>query len=216
MTDAPGNEGERQNAFAALRKFTRKRTPAERCELCSSEVAAEHAHLLEPAKRQILCACEPCAILFSGQADRRYRRISRRALLLTDFDISDAQWESLLIPINLAFFYRDAASNKMVAMYPSPAGATESLLSLESWGDIASQSTPLQTMEPDVEALLINRVGSAREYFLAPIDECYRLVGLIRLHWRGLSGGAEVWKEIQSFFSNLKNRCGNNVETMHA
>ena len=216
MTDAPGNEGERQNAFAALRKFTRKRTPAERCELCSSEVAAEHAHLLEPATRQILCACEPCAILFSGQADRRYRRISRRALLLTDFDISDAQWESLMIPINLAFFYRDAASDKMVAMYPSPAGATESLLSLESWGDIAAQSAPLQAMEPDVEALLINRVGPAREYFLAPIDECYRLVGLIRLHWRGLSGGAEVWKEIQSFFSNLKNRCGNNVETMHA
>ena len=56
-------------------------------------------------------------------------------------------------------------------------------------------------MEPDVEALLINRVGPAREYFLAPIDECYRLVGLIRLHWRGLSGGTEVWKEIQGFFA---------------
>ncbi len=85
MSDAPGNEGERQNAFATLRKFTRKRTPAERCELCSAEVAAEHAHLLEPATRQILCACEPCAILFSGQADGRYRRIPRRALLLNGF-----------------------------------------------------------------------------------------------------------------------------------
>ena len=67
-----------------------------------------------------------------------------------------------------------------------------------------------------MEALLINRVGPAREYFLAPIDECYRLVGLIRLHWRGLSGGAEVWKEIQSFFTGLKSRCTNKTESMHA
>ena len=28
-----------------------------------------------------------------------------------------------MIPINLAFFYRDSAADKMMAMYPSPAGA---------------------------------------------------------------------------------------------
>ena len=49
-----------------------------------------------------------------------------------------------MIPINLAFFYRDSASGKMMAMYPSPAGATESLLSLESWGEIAAQNSALQ------------------------------------------------------------------------
>ncbi len=216
MSDAPGNGVERENAFAVLRKFARRRTPAEQCELCSAAVAPEHAHLLETATRQILCACEPCAILFDGQAGGRYRRIPRRALLLRDLEISDAQWESLMIPINLAFFYRDGASDKMVAMYPSPAGATESLLSLEAWDDIAAQRPVLQAMQPDVEALLINRVGPAREYFLAPIDECYRLVGLIRMHWRGLSGGTEVWKEIQGFFTALKSRCVGKTETMHA
>jgi hypothetical protein len=216
MSDAPGPEVERENAFATLRKFARKRPAAERCELCSAEVVPGHSHLLEPVTRQILCACEPCALLFDGKTNGRYRRIPRRSLLLTRLDISDAQWESLMIPINLAFFYRDAASGKMVAMYPSPAGATESLLSLESWGDMAAQSPALQAMEPDVEALLINRVGSAREYFLAPIDECYRLVGLIRMHWRGLSGGVEVWKEIQGFFTGLKGRCSGKTETMHA
>jgi hypothetical protein len=216
MSDIPGPEVERENAFAALRKFARKRAPAERCELCSAEVAPGHSHLLEPVTREILCACEPCALLFDGKTNGRYRRIPRRSRLLTGLDISDAQWESLMIPINLAFFYRDAASGKMVAMYPSPAGATESLLSLESWGDIAAQSPALQAMEPDVEALLINRVGPVREYFLAPIDECYRLVGLIRMHWRGLSGGVEVWKEIQGFFTGLKTRCSGKTETMHA
>jgi hypothetical protein len=38
------------------------------------------------------------------------------------------------------------------------------------------------------------------------MDECYSLVGLIRMHWRGLSGGREVWEEIDRFFENLKQR----------
>jgi hypothetical protein len=61
-------------------------------------------------------------------------------------------------------------------------------------------------MEPDVEALLVNRVRETREYYLVPIDACYKLVGLIRAHWRGLSGGAEVWHEIKHFFDELKER----------
>ena len=44
-------------------------------------------------------------------------------------------------------------------------------------------------MEDDVEALLVNRIGHARgfsnpEYYLAPIDECFKLVGLIRSRWQ--------------------------------
>jgi len=62
----------------------------------------------------------------------------------------------------------------------------------------------LGQMQPDVEALLVNRVGEARDFFLAPIDVCFELVGLIRLHWRGLSGGTEVWQEIAAFFNRLK------------
>ena len=91
-------------------------------------------------------------------------------------------------------------------MYPSPAGATETLLSLESWTAIVAQNRALQTMESDVEAFLVNRVGNASEYFVVPIDECYRLVGLIRMHWKGLSGGADVWREISGFFASLKTR----------
>ncbi len=47
---------------------------------------------------------------------------------------------------------------------------------------------------------------AARESFILPIDECYRLVGLMRTHWKGLSGGAAVWREIQLFFQEMKNR----------
>jgi hypothetical protein len=62
----------------------------------------------------------------------------------------------------------------------------------------------LERLEPDIEALLVNRVASSREYFIAPIDACYELVGLIRMHWRGLSGGDAVWREIGCFFSRLQ------------
>jgi len=62
-----------------------------------------------------------------------------------------------------------------------------------------------------VEGLLVNRLGYSRgystaEYYLLPIDECYKLVGLIRIHWKGLSGGTEVWKELGEFFSSVKAR----------
>jgi hypothetical protein len=120
-----------------------------------------------------------------------------------------------MIPINLAFFYQDSAAGKVRAMYPSPAGATESLLSLESWEEIRTQNPLLQSMVPDVEAFLVNRVGGNAEYFLVPIDTCFHLVGLIRLHWKGLSGGAEVWQHVQQFFAGLRARAGN-AGALHA
>jgi len=208
MDEFSGNEVRAATPFATLRKFTRRRAPLERCELCSKELVEGHDHLLERSTRQILCACEPCAILFSGHENLRYLRVPRRPRVLTDFLMTDLEWEALMLPINLAFFYRDGAGDGIIAMYPSPAGATESLLSLESWAEIVRCNPKLQSMEADVEALLVNRMGTARDYFLVPIDECYRLVGLIRVHWRGLSGGNEVWKQMREFFSHLKRRCG--------
>ncbi len=223
MSETSNNAFDRDGVPSVLRQFARRRTTAERCELCSTELSPSHSHLLEPTKRQILCACEGCAILFCGQSGAHFLRIPRRICLLADFQMTDMQWEALMIPICLAFFYYDSASAKMVALYPSPAGATESLLSLESWEEIRAQNRALQTMEPDVEAFLVNRVGAEAEYFLVPIDECYRLVGLIRMHWKGLSGGAEVWKHIQQFFTALRartshseSRAENETGVMHA
>lgn len=208
MDDFSANATHPDTSFAVLRKFARKRAPVERCELCSKELAPAHDHLLERSTRQIVCSCEPCAILFSGHENVRYLRVPRRPRMLTDFQITDLEWEALMLPINLAFFYRDSAADKTVAMYPSPAGAMESLLTLESWAEIVRHNLKLESMQPFVEALLVNRMGASKDYFLVPIDECYRLVGLIRTHWRGLSGGNEVWKQLREFFSELKRKCG--------
>jgi hypothetical protein len=196
--------------LAALRGFIRPRgAPLERCELCGKGLAPEHSHLVTLERRQIVCACEPCAFLFAGAASSTYKRVPRRITRLADFALSDEQWDALAIPIDLAFFLYSSPASQMVAVYPSPAGATESLLHLEAWDGIAAGHPRLRTLEPDVEALLVNRVrhreGTAR-HFVVPIDECYKLVGLIRKSWRGLSGGAVVWHEIAAFFAQLEAR----------
>lgn len=198
-----------EQPFATLRRFAGSRQPLERCELCSAMIAPGHAHLLELASRQILCACDACATLFDGMERGRYKRVSRRVWFLSEFRISDCQWDDLLIPIGMAFFFHSSSQAKTIALYPSPAGAVESLLPLDAWSNIVGENPLLAAMEPDVEALLANRVGhthgsSPAEYYLAPIDQCFKLVGLIRTRWKGLSGGNEVWMEIADFFSTLR------------
>jgi hypothetical protein len=199
-----------ENAFGTLRQFVRRKRTVERCELCSAEVASGHPHLIEPGIRKLLCACNACAILFGGMGTK-YKRVPRRLLALENFHLSDGQWESLMVPISMAFFFRSTPDARVVAFYPSPAGAMESLLPLETWKDIEEANPVLLEMESDVEALLVNRVGHTRgfaapEYYVLPIDECYKLVGLIRANWRGLSGGTEVWLKIAIFFGELKQR----------
>jgi hypothetical protein len=207
QSPARSNDG-----FNALRQFVRRTSgPAEYCELCRMRLATVHQHLLEPISRKLVCACDACAILFMNQGTTKFKRVPRRIRVLADFELTDAQWDSLSMPINMAFFFRSSPQNRIVALYPSPAGATESLLSLDAWDDIARKNPALADMEPDVEALLANRLGHSRgfnqpEYYVAPIDECFRLVGLIRTHWRGLSGGTDVWREMGQFFTELKSK----------
>ena len=171
----------------------------------------DHPHLVEIATRQILCACDACALLFDGLEKSKYKRVSRNSQHLPNFEMTDGQWESLMIPINMAFLFRSSLESRIVALYPSPAGAVESLLPLDAWDEIAGNNPILNQLKPDVEALLVNRVGHAHglrdaEYYIAPIDECYKLVGLIRTNWKGLSGGTEVWTEVGRFFKELRSK----------
>lgn len=206
-----------RDAFAALRQFVQSApAPAtERCELCGAVLGDGHPHLLEVQTRRIGCACQACAILFSGQQGGRYLRIPQRVRRLMDFSLSDLEWAELSLPIQLAYFYRNT-DGRLVCCYPSPAGAVESELSFESLQEVVNRRAELCRMEPLVEALLVSRVGSEHRYFIASIDECYRLVGLIRTKWRGLSGGAQVWGAITEFFRELETRSGHSRRQNHA
>jgi hypothetical protein len=213
MSDTPDTLAAR-SPIAALRRFSRRRAaPEEKCDLCSLGLMPEHQHLIDPVTRQIQCACDACAILFSDGSGK-YRRVPQRCEWWTDFAITDEQWEALGVPIALAFFFFSSPLEHLVSMYPSPGGATEAVLPGEVWEILCQDNPRLGKLQPDVEALLVNRLGGVREYFRVPIDQCFKLVGLIRVHWRGLSGGPVLWQQIAAFFAEL--RAKSNKVTAHA
>jgi hypothetical protein len=207
MTTASENVA--RTPLATLRQFVRKSSEkAEVCEMCATALPFLHPHLLELDRRQVRCACEACAILFGGNVRQRYRRIPRDVARLPYFAMDDQEWESLLIPIKLAFFVYSSTAQRTIAQYPSPGGAMESSLDLEYWNVTVEHNPLLRKFEPDVEALLVNRIATPPKYYRAPIDQCFRLVGIIRTHWRGLSGGTQVWSEIDKFFRELDDMSG--------
>jgi hypothetical protein len=177
---------------------------AERCDLCGAELPADHRHLLRIEERSILCACEPCVAMRSGEGP--YRTTGIRFLWLEDFDLSQELWSSLRIPIGLAFFMRSSSVERIVGMYPSPAGATECELELSAWADLCAANPILGTLDEDVEGLIVNRMSDPVQCAIAPIDECYRLVGTVKAGWEGISGGSVVERVVPAFLEELRMR----------
>jgi hypothetical protein len=204
------NEPTRGNDnLALLQQMLRKRPPSgERCDFCAEALTPEHSHLIELAARRILCACRPCYIVFEpeGAAQGKYRAIPTRYREVAAFAIGDGAWDALQIPIGLAFFFYNSVEKRTVAFYPSPAGATESLLPLETWNEIVSGYPELSSIAPDVEAVLIQRTPELVRSFVVPIDSAYELVGLIRTSWKGFDGGPEAHAKIAAYFEKVRAR----------
>ena len=191
----------RLQELARARERPQPPAKEERCELCAEPLPPEHRHLLDLESRRLLCACRACTILFdrSGAGGGHYRLIPDRVVALDDVELDDAAWQSFGIPVEMAFFFHSSAAGRVVAFYPSPLGATESLLDLDAWDEQV-----LAELEPDVEALLVNRTRGRRECWIVPVDRCYELVGLVRTHWSGFTGGEEVWQALDEFFERLR------------
>ncbi|MGQ0572803.1 MAG: DUF5947 family protein [Pseudonocardia sp.] len=199
--------------MASLRRFLGApagyRAP-EVCEMCAKPVPPQHPHLVHVVERRMVCACGPCGFLFSNPGaggGGGYRRVPDRYLTDPDFTLTEHQWDALQIPVGMAFFLHNSAQGKVIACYPSPAGATESELELDAFATGVAAGRLGAELEPDVEALLVRRGRSddgAPECLLVPIDACYRLVGIVRLHWRGFDGGSDAWREIDAFFDALR------------
>jgi hypothetical protein len=176
--------------------------------MCAEPVAATHRHLLDLGARELRCACRACTILFADPAAARgrYRLVPDRRWYLPGFDLDDATWAGLRIPVQTAFLFRDSAAGRTALFYPSPAGAVESPLDQDLWARLEKANPVLDRLADDVEALLVNRAGDHRDHWLVPVDDCYTLVGLLRARWKGLAGGPEVWDEIAGFFTELRRR----------
>jgi hypothetical protein len=172
------------------------------CDLCGVSIPAEHRHLLHLAERRIVCSCEACWAMRAGEGD--YRPTGNRTLWLPELELPEDLWASFQIPIGLAFFMRSTVTECVVALYPSPAGATESELHFEAWGRMTELNPVLTDLEPDVEGLIVNRLLTPPAYVIAPIDRCYELTGAIKATWEGISGGTGVEHAVTTFFEQLR------------
>ena len=176
--------------------------PEEACDLCGRGLATEHRHLLDLEERRIVCACEGCWALRAGEP--QFAPVGHRTLWLEGFQLPEDLWASFGIPIGLAFFMHSTVTDCVVAMYPSPAGATESELHFSDWRRITELNPVLAGLESDSEALLVNRMADVPQFAIAPIDRAYELVGLIKLRWDGISGGDAVVRAVADYFAGVR------------
>ena len=60
-----------------------------------------------PRKRELLCACRSCSLLFDRRAGGQghFRLVSDRRLRVDDFAMDDLAWEQLRLPVEMAFFF---------------------------------------------------------------------------------------------------------------
>ena len=209
-------------ARAAARSDRDAAEGTERCEMCRDALGERHGHVVDLEKRSLACTCRACYLLFTheGAAGGQYRAVPEHVYHDPGRPLTDADWNELQIPVAMAFFFRNSALDRVVAGYPSPGGATECELDLAAWDRLAAAHPLLATLAPDVEAIFVNRTENGGvgpggrppqtppnyEIFLIPIDECYSLVGELRMKWQGFDGGAEAHAALAIFLDGLRRR----------
>jgi hypothetical protein len=204
----------RGEMLARMRTIARSAAPSqtggapgsaqERCDLCHTTVPEDHRHMLHLVERRIVCTCEACWALYSGNPE--YRPTGSRTLFLDGFQCDAELWAAFQIPIGLAFLMRSTVTEGIVAFYPSPAGATESELSLDAWDALVARNPALEELDVDAEALVVDRISDPPQYAILPIDACYALVGLVKSRWEGISGGGAIEQAVPEFFTALRAR----------
>jgi hypothetical protein len=184
------------------RAASRRTGTVERCDLCGVAVTAVHRHVLDGTDEAPRCVCTACALLLGrdGAGGGHYRLIPTRRLRLPDVSTDPLQ-----VPVGVAFFVKQN-DGRVVGHYPSPLGGTRAEMDPAAWTGVEAGSQALAGMRPAVEALLVraSHPGGRTEHWIVPVDECYRLVAVIREHWTGMAGGAAVWREVAQFFEDLR------------
>jgi hypothetical protein len=186
-----------------LQRFARRIQPVrERCETCATPLDLHHPHLFDPARDQLACSCEACALCVPAGM----QRVPARVRVLPKLMLPTADWRALGIPVELAFVRATSPAGVVVAEYPGPGGATRTELHADVWAGVCRHEPALRDLQRDVEALLADRRGAEARYYVAPIDACYRLVGLVRTAYAGPGGGAALQATLRTFFAELEAR----------
>lgn len=197
--------------LAALERYTRGARGARPvvCELCGGALEPEHGHVVDVAIHTPLCACRACTLALDGRRAGRHRAVSNEVRWDENLMLTDGEWAALGVPVALALLQRRSSPPEWVALFPSPAGPVEAEPAEAGWTRVLAARPALLDLEPEVEALLVRRERTGRvESFVVPIDACYRLIGLVRSHWRGFDGGDEARAEVERFFEDLRRRAG--------
>jgi len=189
--------------LGALRRFAKRGPrahPPSVCEICATPIREPHPHVVNLEDKRVLCVCAACHMLFSDDGRGRYRAVPDRRLYA---NASRARWGALGVPVSMAFVFHESKADRLVAFYPSPAGAVESVAGLE-WRELLDLCPAFREMRSDVEALLVRETeGRGVDCFLVPVVVCYELVAKIRQTWRGFDGGEAARTELDAFFADL-------------
>jgi hypothetical protein len=167
-------------ALVRMRAFAAPRAVSLACELCAGAIQAAHDHLVEPEHRRLSCVCRPGALLFPSSGDGKRLRVEPLANRLRDLELDDATWAALGVPVGLAFFFSTHRSGDVIATFPGRAGTVESVVPPGAWQRLCALSPEIARLARDVEALLVWRTATRREYARVSIDRCYELAGLLR------------------------------------
>ncbi len=151
--DAPAIRPEAARPARRALRAVRARAARPSTRICSSR-----------RRRKLVCSCEPCAILFSGRQGGRYRRVPRDVESLPEFRLSDDQWEDLHLPINLAFFVESTPAGAGARPLSQPGRRRRIASAARGLAGPRGRRIPRSTeLEPDVEALLVNRMKGESE-----------------------------------------------------
>ncbi|PSK66294.1 hypothetical protein B0E53_01749 [Micromonospora sp. MH33] len=190
----------------AIRRAGQRAASVERCGMCAGPVGPEHRHVWDEQDGELVCACMPCSLLFEREAagGGRYQLVPTQGRRLTGLSADE-----LGVPVGLVFFVKQR-DGRVLAHYPSPLGTTESEIDAGAWRAAEARTPALAGLKPRVEAFLVwtGTLAGGGQQWLVPVDDCFRLVALIRQNWTGMSGGSAVWRAITQFFDDLGRRHG--------
>ncbi len=171
--------------------------PGEHCDLCQEQVPDEHRHLYDTDGGEVLCACRACSLLFAGEeaaqgatgwcrgAASASRRSTRPAWACP------SAWRSSCPP----------PTARSAAHYPSPR-ATRCGGGPGGLGRSRGGLPACASCAPTWRRCSSTRHGG-RAALDRPVDDCHRVVAIVRREWR-MSGGDRVWPAVEQFFAGLE------------
>ena len=164
---AAAHVGSRLRSWPAPR--TAEREAQEHCDLCSEPIPPEHRHLLDLETRELRCACRRAACCSTARAPAAGTTPGPRpAAAAGRLRARRRAWEELRIPVDMAFFFHRARGRARRRLLPGADGRDRVAARAARLGGDRGRQPRARGMEPDVEALLVNRARGARDSWLVP------------------------------------------------